>query len=282
MLNEIIEDNKIKKLQNYFASLNQNNNDKITLSKIVNEIDCSEDEAALILNKCIVNGIVGLSFGIRCPECGMLIKKIESNDVSQLSLNECYSCGECIEVSEMDIVALFYLKVDIPPFELGQREKTVKINTDNQVALCDTLKALSVFGFDENIFKSNGVIIHNNDVEIKKELLNKQRAIEIEIDKKVFSKYITNRNLLIILLLSLLVLGIIVCFKLYDVMSQKNAQIYNIIAFGGMAICPILAFLLKLVITIDKNVIREDIYSKYKYKIIDLKQQIEEINNKYR
>lgn len=115
---------KINKLKGYFLELTPNDRDLITVSKIANALEIDSKTAVKVILKCESEGILQRHFGIRCPNCGMLIKDLSKPSLEGVSLHECYGCDEEINVSEDDIVVLFRLiKVEIP-FECGQQKST--------------------------------------------------------------------------------------------------------------------------------------------------------------
>ena len=141
MLNTIIDQNRIEKLKDYFIELTPNSRDLITVSKIANVLNIKNDLAVQIILKCEEVGILRRKFGIRCPECGALIKEIPSPNLENVCINECYCCDSEISIDEDDIVILFELIKIEHPFDYGQQKGSVLYNETSIVAQEDTYKA---------------------------------------------------------------------------------------------------------------------------------------------
>lgn len=144
-LDDVIDENTIKKLKCYFLGLTPNNRDLITVSKIANALEVSNEKAVEIILKCEKEKILKRHFGIRCPECGALIKEIPEPDVKNIRIDECYCCDEKINITDGDIVILFELLKNEIPFESGQQSKQNIHNTVSIVAQEDTLRAFQEF-----------------------------------------------------------------------------------------------------------------------------------------
>ncbi len=144
ILNEIIGQEKTKKLKEYFIGLTPNNRDLITVSKISSVLDVDNETAVKLILKCEEEGVLQRHFGIRCPCCGMLIRGIPTPSLDGISISECYGCDEEINISEKDIVILFKLiKVEIP-FEYGQQSGQSIGNDASIVAREDSFKDFQV------------------------------------------------------------------------------------------------------------------------------------------
>lgn len=144
ILDNIVEKEVISKLKNYFVSLTPNNRDLITVSKIANVLNVTNEVAVQIILKCEDAGILQRHFGIRCPQCGMLIKELSAPNLDGVYINECYSCDEEICITENDIVILFKLVTVEIPFDLGQQSGQSVRNKASIVAQEDTLKAFKI------------------------------------------------------------------------------------------------------------------------------------------
>lgn len=120
VLQELLSEEKIEKLDKYFAELMGSACDNITVSKVARAIGVSSDIASKILTKCLKEGLLSVSYGIRCPECNMLIKRVSSPFEIPEGIFECYGCDEEIEVTPKDIEILYSL-VDNRIFINGQQ-----------------------------------------------------------------------------------------------------------------------------------------------------------------
>ena len=78
VLKELLDEQKIEKLEEYFTGLIGSAGNSISVSKVVSAIEISPGLASKVLTKCVREGILKASYAIRCPECGMLIKRVES------------------------------------------------------------------------------------------------------------------------------------------------------------------------------------------------------------
>lgn len=143
MLNTIIDQDKIEKLKEYFIELTPNNRDLITVSKIANVLNIKNALAVQVILKCEEVGILRRKFGIRCPECGALIKELSSPSLANVFISECYCCDSEISIDEDDIVILFELIKIERPFDYGQQKGSVLHNETSIVAQEDTYKVFT-------------------------------------------------------------------------------------------------------------------------------------------
>lgn len=120
VLKDLLDEEKIEKLEEYFAGLIGGASNAISVSKVVGAIEVSPSIASKVLTKCVKEGILKASYVIRCPECNMLIKRVESPVDVPDGVFECYGCNEEIEVTPKDIEILYSL-VDDRVFIGGQQ-----------------------------------------------------------------------------------------------------------------------------------------------------------------
>lgn len=120
MLQEIITEDKIKQLEDFFATQIGSAADNITVSKVKKALGVPASVASRILTKCKEAGIVTASYAVRCPECNMLIKKVDSIADLPKGKFECYGCDEEIEITPADI-EIIYAIVDKGVFIEGQQ-----------------------------------------------------------------------------------------------------------------------------------------------------------------
>ncbi|MBQ8803465.1 MAG: hypothetical protein IJZ53_07530 [Tyzzerella sp.] len=204
MLNDIIDENKINKLREYFISLTPNSRGLITVSKIASFLQISNETAVQVILKCEEAGILRRHFGIRCPNCGMLIKEISTPSVDEIYINECYCCDGEINISENDVVILFELvKLEIP-FDEGQQSGQVVSNEASIVAQEDTLKAFKIMC--EMITES---VQEKRLKEYQIQINNQKRN---EIHRKAVKKANKNRIINIIAnIVSVIIAVVIIC-----------------------------------------------------------------------
>ena len=120
VLQELLTEDKIIKLNNYFSSLIGSAYNNITVSKVVKALEVSPSVASKVLTKCMKEGILDVSYAIRCPECNMLIKRVRTPADIPEGILECYGCNAEIEVTPQDIEIIYSL-VDSSVFIEGQQ-----------------------------------------------------------------------------------------------------------------------------------------------------------------
>lgn len=120
VLQELLNEDKIERLDEYFSGLMGSACDNITVSRVAKAIGVSADLASKVLTKCLKEGVLASSYAIRCPECGMLIKRVHSPTEIPEGTFECYGCNEEIEVTPKDIEILYSL-IDNKLFIDGQQ-----------------------------------------------------------------------------------------------------------------------------------------------------------------
>lgn len=111
-LQGLLNDDQIHNLESYFGSLIGGAQRNITVSKVAKALEISPQLASRILTKCNEIGILNVFYTIRCPECGMLIKKVDSVMDIPAEAFECYGCNEEIEIEPKDIELIYALEND--------------------------------------------------------------------------------------------------------------------------------------------------------------------------
>lgn len=123
VLQELLSEDKIEKLEKYFTSLIGSACENITVSKVAKAIGVTPNISSKILTKCMKEGLLKVSYAIRCPECNMLIKRVDSPSEIPDEAFECYGCNEEIEVTTKDVEVLYSL-TDNRVFINGQQVET--------------------------------------------------------------------------------------------------------------------------------------------------------------
>lgn len=123
VLQELLGEDKIEKLDKFFASLIGSACENITVSKVAKAIGVAPDISSKVLTKCMKEGLLKVSYAIKCPECNMLIKRVDSFSEIPDEAFECYGCNEEIEVTTKDIEVLYSL-TDNRVFINGQQVET--------------------------------------------------------------------------------------------------------------------------------------------------------------
>lgn len=120
-LEGLLNDDQIQNLESYFSNLIGGAAKNITVSKLSRALGIPPQVASRVLTKCKEIGIINVFYTIRCPECGMLIKKVASIADIPSEPFECYGCNEEIEVDPSDIELVYALEND-SVFTEGQQE----------------------------------------------------------------------------------------------------------------------------------------------------------------
>lgn len=145
VLKGIIDESLINKLKDYFLNLTANNRDLITVSKIADVLEVDYKKAVQVIVRCEENNILKRHFGIRCPECGALIKEVSGPSIEGININECYICDEEIQLKDDDIVILFELTIIQVPFVDGQQRVQDIKEGASVVAREDTWNVYSLY-----------------------------------------------------------------------------------------------------------------------------------------
>lgn len=128
-LQGLLNDDQIQDLEKYFSSLIGGAAKNITVSKLSRALQISPQVASRVLTKCKEIGIINVFYAIRCPECGMLIKKVDSIADIPSEPFECYGCNEEIEVEPSDIEFVYALEDDSVFIEGQQKELDLSART---------------------------------------------------------------------------------------------------------------------------------------------------------
>lgn len=252
VLNNIISEDKIKKLKEYFLSLTPNNRDLITVSKISRELEVDAKTAVEVILKCEDEGVLQRHFGIRCPSCGMLIKDIPGPSLDGISIDECYSCDEEISIDEKDIVILFKLiKVEIP-FDHGQQGGQSAKEDASIVAREDTLK----------VFKTmcEVIISDRNDNRFKayQEKVDKEK--EKKIRRKALKQADRNRKINIMLVIICIIIDILVIYAVYSKYGFSKVSVFT--GFTGFIVPFVCNYIFREIFIVDSRRIEEKLLLK--------------------
>ena len=120
-LEGLLNDDQIQNLDSYFSNLIGGAAKNITVSKLSRALGIPTQVASHVLTKCKEIGIVNVFYTIRCPECGMLIKKVDSIADIPSEPFECYGCNKEIEAEPSDIELVYALENESVFIE-GQQE----------------------------------------------------------------------------------------------------------------------------------------------------------------
>lgn len=185
MLNELLTEEKIEKLRGYFYSLNDNTKNKITTIKIMNELDIDSKTAKKVLMSCKRNGILKISYAIRCPECGFILKILQDMPIDYDEFNYCYGCDEDINVTSDNVELIFTLVNEPGCFMKGQRLESKKsfkcVDNSDNVAPVTTLSSFietGDFNVNEELYSPS-----EGEYNTMKEMYSKVREVKTTKDK---------------------------------------------------------------------------------------------------
>lgn len=233
MLKNDISDDQISKLKSYFLSLTPNSKDYITPSKIMSAIKSDYKTSVIILLKLEGMNFLDRYYGVRCPECSMLIRT--GNTIGELdvaNINDCYNCEENIELTSDDVVILFKLKVDNLPFDSGQQEASYRsVRESPLVAQPEDSFAM---------FKSMQESLSMMALNAEHEYSCRQRKQESDKLDKMYEKRAVDKhskNVIVSVLFSVLGYIILVCIILY-VYKQYGFNKVSIFSTFGSSLIP--------------------------------------------
>lgn len=114
----LVNKEQYSNIEKYFESLSPSS--KLTASNFatINHIDFQLSQK--ILQELVKADLLKYSFGIRCPECGLLLSSVES--LPAISKKQyCYNCDETYEISPEDVEVIYTF--GNYPFVVGQQNK---------------------------------------------------------------------------------------------------------------------------------------------------------------
>ena len=121
VLKELLNEADIEKIEKYFSSLIGSAKNSITVSKVVEATNISANLVIKVLTKCKEHGLLDVAYSIRCPNCGMLIKKVHTLTEIPDKPFECYNCEEEVEIQSEFIEVIYSLVDDDCVFIEGQQ-----------------------------------------------------------------------------------------------------------------------------------------------------------------
>lgn len=210
MLKNIITKDEMNKFYNYLNGLSEENNQRITASKVYADTGINLDVCRKILNECEQNGLLSQKFIVICPECGGMIKEI--NNLELLSdMSYCYMCGtEDLEISSEDIIIAYALEEEKIPFNKGQQNSKSAINKreDSFVAPQDNLKSYLESGVkNEELEKSavKAALVDSEFINGKIKIL-KQVEEKLKHNKRIrLRTYLITGGIYIVIFIALII-----------------------------------------------------------------------------
>ena len=134
-------------LAQYILQLTPNASQCITVSKASAFMKTDIDKAYKMLVAATKAGVLKVEYALRCPECGMLIKRLSSIESVTEEQQTCYDC-QTEFLPDLDNIEVLFALINNSFFPIGQLEK--EVTSSRQVAQCDTLMGLLCSGQDLN------------------------------------------------------------------------------------------------------------------------------------
>ena len=120
-LRGILNDNQIRNLESYFSGLIGGAACSITTSKVAKMLGVTLGMACEAMRKCEQIGVVKSFYAVRCPNCHMLIKKVDNIKDIPATPFECYACNEEVEIDLNDVEVLYSVEQECF-FDDGQQK----------------------------------------------------------------------------------------------------------------------------------------------------------------
>ncbi|MTK05685.1 MAG: hypothetical protein F8N38_01165 [Hungatella sp.] len=219
-------------LDDYLHSLSPNAAKYITPTKIMKVLSLDYETSVKALLKLEDGGILNRYFGIRCPECSMLIKTAETlEELKYVSINTCYSCEEEIEISKDDVVILFRINEYEFPFESGQQKTSFGAKKESTFVAQEKDSYYDFSNMEEYL----KVMAQNAEHEHTSRLIEQEKN---EDDKKLERKAVKiyKRNTKISIALSFIGYFILVYIIIYVYKQYGYSKIATFSTFGSSLI----------------------------------------------
>ena len=118
IIRPLVNEKQYLAIEKYFESLLPSS--KLTASNFATTNRINFQLSQTILQELVKAGLLKHSFGIRCPECGLLLLSVES--LPSISKEQyCYNCDETYEISPEDVEVIYTFGKY--PFVVGQQNK---------------------------------------------------------------------------------------------------------------------------------------------------------------
>lgn len=132
MLNNIIDADCIEKLDEWLYNLSAQEKNHITISRLKKAISLPRETVEQIVERLVSINVFTREFGIRCSECGLLLKQVGQENLLDTieTLDYCYGCDNEIKVTADDIIAIYKFNDNTPP----EPKKQTKKNCNDKVA----------------------------------------------------------------------------------------------------------------------------------------------------
>lgn len=214
ILKKELSEEEVDRFKNFFSKLSSNETSNLTVSKISYATGINHEKVARVMLLGNEKGIFDIRYAVKCPMCGHLIKSINVNEIdSAYYIDECYICGEEIEVTDKDIIFLFSLKNNNSPFQFGQKQLEIDNKAVADAQKCDSYKYLKEIA--ENINRMA-------DVQQEESERNKENEQKETTVKKI--KFIAN-------LIYIVIVFVVLCYVFKNVDLSENDSLLNAIIF---------------------------------------------------
>lgn len=278
MLDDLLSKDEIIKLQNFIATLTPNTSKLITVSKVKVAVMITEQLAAMVLKRCVEIGIMKMSFGIKCPECGTVLKKIDILCFDEIV--PCYKCEDfSFSVTKDDIVVFFELIVKIPPFNQGQQKNDFNHEVKEVlVAPCDSLKSFEIFCGTAADYL-NKKMEHDNEGAKKNKLLKKNayRVMSIEKDILEASELRRNTNKNISLIIQVLLFSVYLWAIYLIYINVEDSKLSCTLSVSSSIFVFVADKLLNNFLCTDISILKSKEAKKYRKVLDDLNEEKKDI-----
>lgn len=135
----------IEEFDIWLGTLHCKQSDRISATILVDRFDIDYDIAVSLLEECARKKIMQQRFGILCPDCNILLKIVEDNDVYDIVNTKalCYSC-DCESYITDDDMVLLYKVIKKPSGsitkELNRYKAKNACSYDNEIKLSQMVK----------------------------------------------------------------------------------------------------------------------------------------------
>ena len=141
IIKPLVNTEQYRQIENYFNSLTPTS--IITVSSFMAENKLNNQTAQNILKELVKDHLLKFCFGIRCPECGLLL--ISKEDISSIEKTiYCYHCEDTFDISPEDVDVVYAF--ENYPFVSGQQTNPIFEPERSAVPQRDTLAGLLASG----------------------------------------------------------------------------------------------------------------------------------------
>lgn len=148
IVNDLFSLELIEELDTWLATLPKSHKDKITASKVSIKFDLDFNISVALLDECCAIGLLKKKFAIICPNCELVLKVTDENNIyDDLSnIDYCYNCEETSLGFTYENILILYSLVKKPTNNPDKIKSLIKKKTgiNKNQSVHDTLKDLMV------------------------------------------------------------------------------------------------------------------------------------------